>query len=151
MLISIGNDILGDDAAGFIIGDKLGELLKTENNRMNSISLDMLDLMTGGKNLILIDTVCVPGKEIGLVFRFDLDEFDEYIHLTSPHSINVPTMLKLAGLYGNVPENIHLYGINIENKLVFSENLSPELESKVNSITDYIYRDYLKDRKADNE
>ena len=148
MIISLGNEILGDDAAGFIIGDKLGELLKTENHRMNSISLDMLDLMTDGQNLIIIDTVCVPDKEIGLVFRYDIDEFDKYIHLTSPHTINVPTMLKLAGLYGNVPEKIYLYGINIENKLVFSESLTPVLEAKVNSITDYIYRDYLKERKT---
>ncbi len=142
-IISLGNDILGDDGIALAIGDILSEKTGIENQKTNSFGFEIIEAISGYNEIFLIDAVVVSGGKIGEIYKFAVNDFDKYLHLDSPHTFNLPTALKLIDLYGKRPEVIKIYGINIENKLEFSETFSDALKSQINNIVSQILEDMV--------
>lgn len=141
-ILSLGNDLLGDDGIALIVGDELARLLDIENYKTNSFGFNIIENLSGLDEAIIIDAVVITDEPVGKILRFDIEYFDKYIHLSSPHTFNLPTAIKFLELYDLKPKKIFLYGINIKNLLVFSEKISNELNASLQNIVDWIYNDY---------
>lgn len=139
VIISLGNEILGDDGIALHIGDIISHKIGIENKKTNSFGFEIIEAMSGYKKVFFIDAVVIPNEKIGIVFDFDINDFNKYLHLSSPHTFNLPTAIKLLELYGQKPEIIKIYGINIENKLEFKENFSKNLNAEIDEIVNKIY------------
>lgn len=142
-IITIGNDILGDDGVAFPVGKKLSAKLNINIYETNSFGFNIIDVLSELDEVIIIDAVVMEGIETGEVFRFDLKYFDKFIHLTSPHTFNLPTALEYLDLYNLRPAKIFLYGINIKNKLCFSDRLTEKISKNLDKIANDIYEDYI--------
>jgi len=144
VIISLGNDILGDDGIALSIGDILSEKTGIVNKKTNSFGFEIIEAVSGYKKIFFVDAVVIPDEKIGQVFTFDIEDFNKHLHLSSPHTFNLPTALKLLELYGQKPELIKIYGINIPNELKFSETFSEELKKEIPEIVKYIFEDIKK-------
>ncbi|MCK4575379.1 hydrogenase maturation protease [candidate division WOR-3 bacterium] len=135
LFLGVGNPILSDDAVGIrvveeirsIVGDVRGVGFVT-----GSIAgLRVLDVIQGYDDLVIVDAVEMDG-EPGSLYKIELEELKNTIHLTSLHSINLATAMKWGREMGlKIPENISIYGIQIKNLLEFSENMTQEVEGSV--------------------
>lgn len=135
LFLGVGNPILSDDAVGIrvveeirsIVGDVRGVGFVT-----GSIAgLRILDVIQGYDDLVIVDAVEMDG-EPGSLYKIELEELKNTIHLTSLHSINLATAMKWGREMGlKIPENISIYGIQIKNLLEFSENMTQEVEGSV--------------------
>nr|MBP7652523.1 hydrogenase maturation protease [Candidatus Dependentiae bacterium] len=94
----------------------------------------------GYDEVYIIDAVVVENGKIGELYEYNFNDFNKYLHLSSPHTFNLPTALKMVELYGQLPKIIKIYGINIENKLEFSEEFSEGIKNKIDEITEKIIK-----------
>jgi len=118
LVIGIGNEFRGDDAAGLIAAEKLREknldhVVIRFNNRDGSA---LLILWEGFDNVILIDAVSSDSSP-GTIHTIDLHDssFEEKLTRTSGHNFSIFETVKLAGYVDKVPSKLKLYGIEGEN------------------------------------
>lgn len=138
LIFGLGNPILSDDGIGIKVAQKIKEYLNPSNNidvKWGSLSgLRILDEFANYEKVIIIDAVKMGG-DIGKIYRLDLDEFKHSIHLTSPHTINIPTSIYIGKRLGlKMPEEIIIYGIEVMEIKKFGEKLSDDLDIKLNDI-----------------
>jgi hydrogenase maturation protease len=116
MVIGIGNDQRGDDAAGLLAVRALRELLETEDrveileHRGDGTSL--LELWSGRTRVILVDALHTTGKP-GRIIRFDAGDRPlgvEQEHGATP-ALGPAGAIELARCLGRLPERIEVYGI----------------------------------------
>jgi len=114
LVIGIGNEFRGDDAAGLIAAEILrekninGVTIRTNNKDGSALLL----LWEGYEDVILIDAVSA-GQTPGTVHSIDMHntEYEEKAFRTSGHAFSVFETVKLAGYINKVPSRLMLYGI----------------------------------------
>jgi hydrogenase maturation protease len=100
--------------------------------------------------LILIDSIKSEGGRPGELYQFGLDDFRSTLHLGSPHDINFATALELGKRLGmDIPGEIQIYAIEVEDNQTFCETCSPLVEEAIPRVVDEIARaENFEDRKA---
>ena len=144
LVFGLGNPILSDDGIGIKVAQEVKKYLNSSNSvdvKWGSLSgLRILDELAGYDRVVIIDAVKMGG-EVGNVYRLHLNEFKNAIHLTSPHTINIPTSIHIGKKLGmKMPEEIIVYGIEVREIKKFGEKLSDELNLKLNNIVKTIKR-----------
>ncbi len=142
LVIGIGNEFRGDDAAGLLAAEKLREknldhLVIRFNNRDGSA---LLMLWEGFDNVILIDAVS-SDSEPGRIHHVDLldSSFEEKLTRTSGHNFSIFETVKLAGYVDKVPSNLKLYGIESKN-FTMGENPSEAVLTAVDRVVELLSR-----------
>jgi hydrogenase maturation protease len=128
-VIGIGSPF-GDDSIGWeaatklkereIIQSYLPEILSIETHDRPGVRL--LEIMGGADTVLLIDAI-VSGNPVGTLYRFVNNDIYELNSLVSTHAIGVVETLQLGRALHQLPDNIILYGIEIDvmNSVVASE------------------------------
>lgn len=140
LIIGIGNEFRGDDAAGLIAADMLrGKSIEdvTVKTCVREGSALLL-LWDGYHDVVLIDAV-MSGSKPGTVTIIDLQspEVDEQRYRASTHSFSILEAVKLAGYVGNVPQKLRLYAIEGSN-FSMCIALSPEVRAAVHAVVEMI-------------
>ncbi len=136
LILGLGNTILTDDSVGIKILERIIRLLPVNSNIDTcgaSVSgLALLDIISGYKKLILIDSIITNKDKIGTLRELKLSEFDNSIHHDCAHQLNFPTVIDLAKKTGiPIPDDIKIFTIEVRDIRTLSEDCSPELESKI--------------------
>ncbi len=142
LIIGVGNPILSDDGAGIIAALKLKERIKDSFDvKTGSISgLKFIDFIKGYDEVIIIDTIY--GENPGRYYKLPLENLKKSFHLTSPHSINLYTALKICDDMGfKRPRNIKIYVIEAKNIDKFGEGLSEEIKEKMDEFVEFIIKE----------
>jgi hydrogenase maturation protease len=142
LILGLGNDILCDDAIGVKILEELKNEIKSDNidfKVMCSGGLDIVDIIIQYKLVIIIDsmtsTLGIPGK----VYHLTPENFSETHHLSNLHDVSFISALKLADeVLDHLPEQIHILAVEIIEDKYFSEQFSPEIESKYEGIYEVV-------------
>jgi hydrogenase maturation protease len=117
-VIGVGNVWRGDDAVGLLaarrLRERLGPLVEVVDAEGDGLAL--LDLMEGVDHVILIDAVKGGGRP-GVTLRLDLSKESRWRGLVScsTHAMGVAEAIDLARALGRLPEQVILYGIEIES------------------------------------
>jgi hydrogenase maturation protease len=135
-LIGLGNSILTDDGVGIYTvrevkrclersGLTLGvDIVETETG-----GFDLMELMTGWKRIILVDSIQFDGLEPGTVLRIKPEDLHTSLRLRSVHDIDLPTVLELGRQLGfAMPGEISIFGIQAEDALTLGESLTDAAE-----------------------
>lgn len=142
LVFGIGNDIITDDA----IGPKLTRRLK-ENLKLPTIDFetafvggfDILEYVKNYKRVIFIDAIKTRNGIPGDIYLFSVDDFNETHNLSNIHDISFLTALKLGTEIGyDMPKEIKIIAVEIKEDMVYSDNFSPEIESRYDEIYDWI-------------
>jgi len=138
LILGIGNDILSDDGIGPRIVEAMKRDLEWENlNYMTAASggLDVLELISGYKTVIIIDAIKTRDGIPGDIYYLTPSSFKETLHISSFHDVSFLTALQLGEqLDMPVPNTIHILAIEIVEDLNFSTEFSPPIAEKYDSI-----------------
>jgi hydrogenase maturation protease len=130
LVLSIGNDIIGDDGAAFeaakLLQERFPDALDIEN--VYGGGLEILDFMEGREKTLILDTISDELVPSGTVFEIEKELF-QTISTNSPHYVGLPEVLKLAGVFElDFPSDIRILAIETEMQSEIREGLSPQIK-----------------------
>ncbi|MBU0568318.1 hydrogenase maturation protease [bacterium] len=147
LVIGVGNPILSDDGVGLEVARKIKALLPgIDFCEEENLGLNLLDSVIGYEQVLIIDSIKIKDAEPGTLFKLSVDDLKSSLHLSSPHTVNLPTSIEIGKRLGlNLPK-ITIYAIQIEDNQTFCENLTPKVRRRVGEIVGEILED-LKNKK----
>lgn len=146
LILGLGNPILSDDSVGLRVVDKLKKILTPKNNvdfcKVATSGIELLDIISGYKHLILIDVIKTGKEKIGTLNKHKISDFNNSIHLSSPHQMNFPSVIEFANKTGiPVPEIIDIFTIEVKDIYAFSLECSELMKKKIPVIADKILKE----------
>jgi hydrogenase maturation protease len=154
LIIGLGNPILKDDSVGLRVVRELEKNVTEEDVHIEETSfanIDLLESIGSYDRLIIVDSIKTKKGKPGDLYRLDVDDLRSTLHLSSPHDINLATAFELAKRLGmNVPKEIRIYAIEIEDNQTFSETCSPSVERAIPRIIEEIAREEHLEKEAPN-
>ena len=139
LLLGMGNPILRDDGVGHEMARRLAARLGAlpglvVQPECTVGGLNLLELVAGFDQLIVLDSIKTRGGRPGDWYRFDGASLHDTMNLSNVHDANFATAMELGRRLGmRVPaeSDIHVFAVEIRENLTFGERLSPELEDAV--------------------
>lgn len=137
-VLGVGNILYGDDGVGIRVVEKLEKEYEFSDNvdiiDGGVLGINLLGVISNAGKLIVVDTVYNHGKP-GDFHRLEHDEIPNRIRAkNSLHQVDLIEALTLCNALDHVPETT-IIGIEPKNLESLSENLTPEIESKVDQLT----------------
>jgi hydrogenase maturation protease len=134
LVLGIGNTLLGDDGAGVLVVRQAAKLINSPDvcfKETGAAGLNLLDLIIGFDRLIVVDAVSADDRDTGLILRTGPESFSRSENAISMHSCGLNAALTLAGkMYRDeVPRQVSIIGIGIQQVDIVTESLSPEIEA----------------------
>ena len=145
LVLGLGNTILTDDAAGIIAAQMLREKITDPDIEVVEASvagMNLLDLIIGYKNVIVIDSLKTSKNDPGTVVRLGIEEITWHIGVGATHQIGLGSAIELgrnAGL--PVPENVVIFGIEVQDNTTFGSELTPAVEKALPQAVDMVLRE----------
>ena len=142
-VIGVGNELLGDDAAGRAVARRLRSRLA---NGVRIIESDgdgtaLIDAWQGAETVVLIDAVR-SGAPPGTIHRFDAGTAPVPARLFhySTHAVNVADAVELSRALGTLPPCVIVYGIEA-GRFDAGAGLSPEVERAVEDVAERVQQE----------
>ena len=114
LLIGIGNELRGDDAAGLLVARALGERAPAgvEALELEGEPVDLIAAWEGAEAVVLADAAA-PAGEPGRVRRFDLGAGPLPAALAGPstHVLGLPEAIELARALDRLPDRLVAFAI----------------------------------------
>ncbi len=145
-IIGLGNSILTDDGVGIYAVREVGRRL-AESGIESGVDIvesevagfALMELMSGWKQIILIDSIQFDGVEPGTVIRIEPEDLHTSLRLRSVHDIDLPTALKLGRQLGlEMPSRLTIFGIQAKDSLTFGESLTDAAERGLSEAVDLV-------------
>ena len=132
LVVGFGNPILCDDGVGNRVAQEISKLIRTPDITVietSAAGLDFIDLLDGYDKAIIIDAMMSGKGKPGEICRLPADAINCTLHSVSLHDISLGSALELGKRLGNnMPEEIIIYGIEVQNVDIFSEKCSSQVE-----------------------
>ncbi len=145
IILGLGNPILRDDSVGLRVARVLQEKLIQPGITVMEASvagLDILDLLAGHEQAIIIDAIQTEGGKAGRVYRLEPEALNATCHAATPHDVNFATALELGNKLGlALPQKIAIFAIEVGDVSSFSEECTPEVEAAIPLCADMIIRE----------
>jgi hydrogenase maturation protease len=142
LLLGLGNPILRDDSVGLRVVRELEKRMVNEDVHIEEATfanIDILDIVSSYDRLIIVDSIKTNGGRPGQLYPLGLEDFQSTLHLSCPHDINLATALELGRqLEIQIPKEIRIYAIEVEDNQTFSEACSPSVERAIPGIVEKI-------------
>jgi hydrogenase maturation protease len=142
VVLGLGNSLLCDDAVGLRVAEALQELLQADPVDGVTVvtstraGFELIDLLAGSRDAIIIDCLDVPDAEPGRVRRLDLQHVAGVARLVGAHDLNVAAAFQLAAEMGiSMPDPVEIYGVEAAETRQFSERLTPPVEAAVATLS----------------
>jgi hydrogenase maturation protease len=140
IVIGIGNEFRGDDAAGLLVVRRLQEKppAGVEFWEQSGEATALMDTMNRAGTVILVDAV-QSGAEAGQIHRYDASEqsMPAQFLRCSTHNFSVHDAIEMARALGKLPPRLMVYGIEGSHFEPGAE-LSPAVQSAVVEVTQRI-------------
>ena len=138
LILGMGNPIISDDGIGSRIAVDLMKDLSIKHFDIETVptnSLDLISLISGYRNLIVIDGKKTNDGVPGDISIFNVSKYHGTLHLDNYHDVNFHDMIEMGEkLKIDLPANIQIIAIEICEDLLFNDNLSNPLKSIYDSI-----------------
>lgn len=133
IVIGIGNEFRGDDAAGLLVVRRLKEnpLARVEFLEQSGEATALMETMSQAGTVILVDAV-QSGAEAGQIHRYDASEqaMPAQFLRCSTHNFSVHDAIEMARALEKLPSQLMVYGIE-GSRFEPGAELSPEVQSAV--------------------
>lgn len=129
LVLALGNDILGDDAAGLLVSRELraefGEMVDVVET--GEAGLALLELLEGYDRALLLDAAVTGKHAPGTVIEFAPDDFRKVV-APSPHYAGLPEVLQLARrMQIAFPSEIRVVALEVKDPFTIREALTPDV------------------------
>jgi hydrogenase maturation protease len=141
LIIGLGNTILSDDGVGIYVARELAKRIPSDAVTVKEASvggLELLDLIKGYERILLIDAVMTGQADVGSLIHLKLEDLAGGSAMTR-HQVSFSEALELGKrLNMNLPEEIVIFGIEVEDIFTFGESCTPKVQSKIEDIVEEI-------------
>ncbi len=144
LVLGLGNDLLGDDGVGLRIVQELrgrSSLAGIEFETAATAGLALLDYLHGFDRAYIIDSAVTGHGNPGHLHRLETASLTELPLNPSSHYAGLPEVLALAeALSMEMPREVQVLGIEIEDPYTIRPGLSPRLEAEMPALVDRVER-----------
>lgn len=133
LVLALGNDLMGDDAAGLAAARELKKEFGSEIDifEVASAGFMLLDIMEGYEKVLILDTVQSTGSKRGNVRLLSKEDLSGKFS-NSPHYVGLPELMELASrLEINFPEVIKALVFEINESGIIRQGLNQDIEEKI--------------------
>ena len=139
LIIGLGSPIMTDDAIGLEVVQEIEDMhLDGVETRQEAVGgLDIIPLMWGYRNVIIVDAIQTEMYEPGTIMFFDPEDFDETIGDASAHDINLATAMRIGREMEPemMPDKVCFIAIEAEDIGTVNEGMTPRLvEAKPSAV-----------------
>ncbi len=113
LVIGVGNELRGDDAAGIAVARRLRETTDVDVQELQGEPTALLEAWQGRDTVVLVDTMR-SGAQPGAIRRFDASRTRLPSDLggsTSTHAVGLGETLELARTIGRLPGRVVVFAI----------------------------------------
>jgi hydrogenase maturation protease len=112
LVIGVGNDLRGDDAAGVEVVRRLDPLSGVVVRECQGEAIDLLELWDGADAVVLVDTIR-SGAAAGTIHRIDAstDSIPTALSRASSHMVSVAEAIELGRTLSRLPRRIIVFGV----------------------------------------
>ena len=129
LIIGLGSPIMTDDAIGLEVVQEIEDMhLEGVETRQEAVGgLDIIPLMWGYRNVIIVDAIQTEMYEPGTIMFFDPEDFDETIGDASAHDINLATAMRIGREMEPemMPDKVCFIAIEAEDIGTVNEGMTP--------------------------
>jgi hydrogenase maturation protease len=139
-VLCLGNELLGDDALGCVVADRLRQFASpgVDICCTPESGLHLLDRALGVRRLVVIDTVQTGNAPPGTIYQFRDTELPR-VHGASPHYMGLCDALALARKLGlPVAEEVTILAVEALDCLTLGAAMSPEVSSTVPGLVNMV-------------
>lgn len=135
ILVGVGNELRGDDAAGLQVARRVRQLATGRRLREAEIwesdadVTRLLEAFTCGSDVVLVDAVAPDGHP-GRITCWSVDSLLQQRPALSSHGLGVLEAIELGRELGSMPQNLEVYGIEAVT-FVAGRPLSPPVSEAV--------------------
>jgi len=149
LILGLGNPILTDDGIGVLVAESVRSMLPSKTGidvaEASVGGLTLMESMVGYDRVILIDAIHGRDQKPGCILRMTLAELRALSptqHTASPHDANLVTAIELGRKMGlQLPENIVIFAIGVENIFEFGDRPSPTVAAAIPLATEAVLRE----------
>jgi hydrogenase maturation protease len=128
LILGLGNPLLGDDAIGLLVADRLRERLlgrgDVEVQEDEAGGLRLMERLAGYESAIIVDAI-VSGGTPGTIRRMDSDDVPTQ-RTAIAHGIDLPRALELGRALGlAMPSRVRVVAIEAASVLEFRHDMTP--------------------------
>jgi hydrogenase maturation protease len=150
LFLGIGNSILCDDGAGILIIEEIRRIIGERDgiafDAGNVNSFRLIDIIEGYDKVVIVDAIKNGGK-VGTLYRIPVGALHSKASGCSLHTIDLGSAIAFGREMGmRMPEEISIYGIEVEDTETFSESLTPGISREIPRVA----REILKNEKMDS-
>lgn len=131
LIVGLGSPIMSDDAIGLEVVDEIERMgLPGVKTRQEAIGgLDIIPVLWGYRNVIIVDAIQTRQYEPGTVMFFDPEDFDDTIGDASAHDINLATAMRIGRQVEPemMPDKVRFVAIEAEDIATVNEGMTPKL------------------------
>jgi hydrogenase maturation protease len=148
-IIGLGNSILTDDGVGIYTVREISRRL-SDAGFVEAVDIvesevagfALMELMTGWKRVILVDSIQFDDVEPGTVVRIQPEDLRTSLRIRSVHEIDLPTALAFGRKLGfPMPETITIIGIQAEDALTLGETLTESAKRGMMKAVDLVLQE----------
>lgn len=143
IIVGIGNPYRGDDAAGWIVIDRLKEALGLAVHfvKLRGDIAELIDIFTKYKTVYIVDAISSK-LPVGSWQRIDLHKqpIKDDNPQTSTHGFSISQAISLAQNLDSMPNQLILYGISGVNYNVV-ESLTPSVAKGIEGVVQAILKE----------
>ena len=138
LLLALGNDILGDDAAGLVASR---ELRKQFHGQIDIVETSiagfaLLDYLAGYEKVLILDSMVGTDHSQGSVRELTVKAFRSQA-FSSPHYVGLMDVIELAErLEIDFPKDIRILVIEVSDPFVLREGLTQEIDLQLPRFVD---------------
>lgn len=156
LVLALGNDLMGDDAAGLAAARELKKKFGSEIDifEVASAGFMLLDVMEGYSKVLLLDTVLSTNGTRGRVRELTKEDLSKKFS-NSPHYVGLPELIELAErLDIDFPKTIKALVIEISEAGIIRLGLNPDIKDRIPELVDKaaaIVKQWLSEAEIEEE
>jgi hydrogenase maturation protease len=142
LVVGLGSPIMSDDAVGLRVADIVGSMgipnVETVQEAIGG--LDIIPVLSGYRNAVIVDAVKTGAYEAGTVMIFDPDDLEPTVANASAHDINLATAMRIGRQLDpdNMPISVKFVAVEVSDILTVSETMTDAVEAALPDAVDAV-------------
>ncbi|MDR0198704.1 MAG: hydrogenase maturation protease [Methanomassiliicoccaceae archaeon] len=131
LVIGLGSPIMTDDAIGLKVAEAVEFMgLPNVETLQEAIGgLDIIPLIMGYRNVIIVDAIRTNACRPGTIIIFDPEDFEPTVANASAHEMNLATAMRIGRQYDpdGMPESVRFVAIEVEDIMTVGETMTDDV------------------------
>jgi hydrogenase maturation protease len=145
-VLGLGNPVVSDDRVGLAVAEEVRRLLGespvagVEVLESTRGGFELIDLLSGFSDAVIIDCLTVPDPSPGRVRRLTLENVSGSARLINAHEISIGEAFELARRMGiEMPRTVEIFAVEGGDTGTMAEELTPPVAAAVGPLARQIH------------